>query len=501
MKAVILLLTSLFAFNASADLSTAFLVVRVDIEQELIAIDAHSTNPENSLNALQSSLAKLESFKNEVFAPALAARENEQPLNGLTLTRIHSYLKIHLTILERGLALVDALEEQESLVDDRALAMMSLSLLHHFDTYLEDDHLRRLLSKKDEAYDLKAKALKKAYTRLTNKKVQKHIKRMMKDEVLNPSEIAAHEAYADMWKPARKAFRGDFWSRFKSFVVHHISGGVGNSAGSVKFRKGTMWQDFELEAQVQAMLEPMDIITEKTPFILTDRLIPGHFGHNALWLGTPSQLKALGIWDAPYMKPFQAAIEEGYTIIETSRAGTQLKKLSTWMNIDEIAIIRREDRATTPVAINEFYAVLMAQHGKTYDFNFDVETTDKLVCSELLYQTYGDVIWPTEAYLGRFTISPDNVAEIIAQKNTPFKLLFSMERDEDQIEIFKNTAELTAQLGYALNGIDEDGQEILEKESLTCIERVVEGGKKVKTCIKTWLRPVFGGRTLRRFEF
>ena len=190
MKAMILLLVSLFTLNTWADLSTAFLVVRVDIEKELNAIDAHSDTPEVSLNALRTSLHKLTSFKDEVFAPAILARESQAPLNGLTLTRIHSYLKIHLTILERGLSLIDALEEQETDVDDKAMAMMALSLLHHFDTYLEDDHLRRLLSKKDEAYDLKARALKKAYTRLTNKKVQKRVKRMIKGifgRALSPS--------------------------------------------------------------------------------------------------------------------------------------------------------------------------------------------------------------------------------------------------------------------------------------------------------------------------
>lgn len=500
MKILSLLLISLLPLATMADIGTAFLVVRADIEDEIIQIDAHG-DLDKSLKALQGSLTKLELHKDKIFAPAIASRLEGEPLDGLTLTRVHSYLKIHLTILERGLALAEAAERiDNSSIDEQSVAAMSLSLLTHYNTYLKDDHLRILLSKKDEAYDLKRKALKKAYARLTNRKIQKLIGQAIGDGHLSKQQIEHFAENNSLWKKSRKAFRGDFWSNLKTFVVHHISGGFGNAAGAVKFRKGTMWQDYQLETTIQEMLEPMDIITERTPFILTDRLIPGHFGHNALWLGTREQLIELGIWDAEYMKPYQEAILDGFNIMETDRSGTHLKRLSDWMNIDEIAVVRRSDRARSPQQVNEFYAVLMAQYGKTYDFNFDVETTDKLVCSELLYQTYGDVTWPTHSYLGRFTITPDNVAEIITQKNTPFKLIYSLERPEDSDEIKKDIVQLSKNLGYTFNGVDEDGQKILEKESRTCIDSFNAEGTKFKTCIKTWLRPVFGGQTLRRYE-
>ncbi|HQH27497.1 MAG TPA: Poxvirus G6, partial [Oligoflexia bacterium] len=51
---------------------------------------------------------------------------------------------------------------------------------------------------------------------------------------------------------------------------------------------------------------------------------------------------------------------------------------------------------------------------KDYDFNFDVNTTDKIVCSELIYVSYPSIAWPTEHVVGRFTISPDNVARLAA---------------------------------------------------------------------------------------
>ena len=53
---------------------------------------------------------------------------------------------------------------------------------------------------------------------------------------------------------------------------------------------------------------------------------------------------------------------------------------------------------------------------------FDVSTLDKIVCSELIYITFGNVKWPTEYRLGRPTITPDDVAEILFEKNTKFQI-------------------------------------------------------------------------------
>ena len=62
------------------------------------------------------------------------------------------------------------------------------------------------------------------------------------------------------------------------------------------------------------------------------------------------------------------------------------------------------------------------QLGKKYDFNFDVNTTDKIVCSELAYVSFPSIDWPTEKVLGRHSISPDNVAQL-AWNNVPLQLV------------------------------------------------------------------------------
>ena len=59
---------------------------------------------------------------------------------------------------------------------------------------------------------------------------------------------------------------------------------------------------------------------------------------------------------------------------------------------------------------------------KKYDFNFDVDTTDKIVCSELAYVSFPSIDWPTAKTLGRYSISPDNVAQL-AWNNVPLQLV------------------------------------------------------------------------------
>jgi hypothetical protein len=91
------------------------------------------------------------------------------------------------------------------------------------------------------------------------------------------------------------------------------------------------------------------------------------------------------------------------------------------MNLDEMLIIRKADnfmnRDLLLSRLNRGFSLI----GKPYDFNFDVSTVDKIVCSELIFIVFGNVHWPTQYRLGRPTITPDNIAEIIFQKNSKFK--------------------------------------------------------------------------------
>jgi len=210
-----------------------------------------------------------------------------------------------------------------------------------------------------------------------------------------------------------------------------VSGLFGNTIGMYESRKGKLHGDEEAMRNIKSVLQPLDIILEKTPFRLTDKLIPGHFGHVAIWTGTKAELIDAGVWDTLLVQQYAHQLstdsdpdsKDQKQIIEALRDGVQLNTLEHFINVDDIAILRPVfDENDAPKLKKQALLMAFRQLGKKYDFNFDVDTTDKIVCSELAYISFPSVDWPTEETLGRHSISPDNVAQL-AWNNVPLELI------------------------------------------------------------------------------
>ena len=203
-------------------------------------------------------------------------------------------------------------------------------------------------------------------------------------------------------------------------AVNGISAFFGNLVGTVEERKGKLYGDKITESYLTGQLKAGDILLEKTPFRLTDKMIPGHFGHAAIWVGTEQELRLLGIWDHKIVRKYHEQIRSGHGVVVALRSGVEMNSLAHFMNIDDVAIVRQQkidNKERGKVIIRT-----LRQVGKEYDFNYDVETTDKIVCSELVYQAYTGIFWPTDKIMGRYTISPDNVA-FNAINNGPLALI------------------------------------------------------------------------------
>jgi hypothetical protein len=203
-------------------------------------------------------------------------------------------------------------------------------------------------------------------------------------------------------------------------VVGVMSRVFGNTVGLVQTRSGKllpMSADPQTMRTLKGKLKPLDVLLEKTPFRLTDKFIPGYFGHVAIWVGTTEELKSyqvkyngkmISLLSHPDVIPHLPALSEGKLIVEALRPGTTLNTLEHFMDIDDFAVLESPVMSESETAMHLLRTI--QQVGKPYDFNFNVETQRELICSELIYAVFTNQQWPTSVSLGRNTISPDQVA-------------------------------------------------------------------------------------------
>lgn len=218
------------------------------------------------------------------------------------------------------------------------------------------------------------------------------------------------------------------WDGYRKVGVASLYQGsklFGNTVGLVQTRRGYLYSwTKEQEEEISSQLRALDVLFEKTPFRLTDRFIPGFYGHNAIWSGTEEELRELGVWE--HLKPeFQKGVREGRRVIEALRPGVQFNTFRHFLDIDDFSAMRlrncgedespwkegsEEIHCLNDKLKKEYLITAFNQVGKDYDFAFDVNTEETIVCSELLYRTFLDIDFDTTLTVGMHNISPDQVA-------------------------------------------------------------------------------------------
>ncbi|KPK55498.1 MAG: Poxvirus G6 [Thiotrichales bacterium SG8_50] len=411
-------------------------------------MDAYLDQAEQALTYRAETIAVAQRLKRRLAEDA--------PLAGQDLDILNAGMAAHLELRQ---ALLDVAYRHECLLDApryllaewgftpatrlRAVMVSLSSALVLYDNYLlaiavyeQDDKLRRLLNDPDSGYELGAHELNQvtlSYNSIKNRARVRRAIRYYEDRIRTmPAEFLGepHTRYlhllitqspsyrnivpvSPVYVASRKlefltAMTEDTLAELQAEGLNLFSMYLGNTMGLVETRQGKLFGRPDIERSVESALRAGDILVEKTPFRLTDSFIPGHWGHAAIWVGSESELRELGIWDHPVVVPHQRDIRAGRRIVEALRSGVQLSGLAQFLNIDDLGVLRQHNASAQQRA--EVIVLALRQVGKAYDFNFDVETTDRIVCSELVYVTYTHLNWPTEKTLGRATISPDNVA-------------------------------------------------------------------------------------------
>lgn len=398
-------------------------------------------------------------------ARTLKARiNNHSPLAGADLHRLNQGLVAHIELRKKLYYFAEMHEcwlagsKRLPLTPGDQLKGIMLSLsaaLTLYDNYLlaisvfeEDEKLRRFLNSEDQGYNKNYDQLAQvtlSYNSISNRarvrdaiyhyeKQKQVLPTRHNDQYLSYLELLIEQSPSYNLTREYAPFRvlnnklkfldsvtSDTLNGLKNDGVNLFSMIFGNTVGLIESRHGKLFNNKTMAAKINHQLKAGDILLEKTPFRLTDKFIPGHWGHAAIWIGTEQELRQLGIWYHPLVKKYHDKIQQGHSVVEALRGGVTLSTLDEFMNIDDLGILRLK-RDTKKTDVIQSILLALRQVGKEYDFNFDIESTDKIVCSELIYVAFTSINWPTENMLGRYTISPDNIA-IKSLQNGPLDLI------------------------------------------------------------------------------
>lgn len=374
------------------------------------------------------------------------------PLSGRDLDLLSRGLANHLDLRERLLAIAESHECWLYLNDEELSAaglmpkdqlegiMLSLAAaLVMYDNYLltatlfeGDAKLRQLLNDGDQGYQVDKAELIKVSISYNSAIKRSRVRRAMRfyEKALAEGKHPNVNQYLatlidqspsyDMvrkWSPlhviARKLgtlenMTVDSFATLEHEGVSLFSMLFGNTVGLVETRKGKLYERKDVYAELQSTLKSGDILLEKTPFRLTDKLIPGYWGHAAIWIGTDQELQELGIWDHPLVQKYHGDIQGGRSVVEALRSGVEMNRLNDFLNIDSIGVLRRSGLSVQDR--KQIILQALRQVGKSYDFNFDVESLEKVYCSKLIYLAYHGIDWTVNQSFGRSTFTPDDVA-------------------------------------------------------------------------------------------
>jgi len=118
--------------------------------------------------------------------------------------------------------------------------------------------------------------------------------------------------------------------------------------------------------ELESILRPGDVIVTRRHDRFTNLFLPGFWPHAMLYLG-------------------ERTPDERNPILEARKDGVRLRTVAGALDVDAFSVIRPcVDAGMIDIAIER----ALTHEGKLYDFDFDFFTSDRLVCTELIYRAY-----------------------------------------------------------------------------------------------------------------
>jgi hypothetical protein len=161
-------------------------------------------------------------------------------------------------------------------------------------------------------------------------------------------------------------------------------------------------------------LRPGDLLLTRTEHKATTALLPGFFGHVAIYFGQPVDVVRAGLASRPAVKRALSATAGKRSpwgwVVEARHSGVVVQPIEHALACDHVLVLRPAQRE------NEIWARLGSafEHlGKPYDFDFDFGRSSHIVCSELVYRSMhnvGPFSFSLTKRMGRYTLTVDDIA-------------------------------------------------------------------------------------------
>ncbi|MBT3982481.1 MAG: hypothetical protein HOE90_14070 [Bacteriovoracaceae bacterium] len=148
--------------------------------------------------------------------------------------------------------------------------------------------------------------------------------------------------------------------------------------------------------QLAPDLEMGDIILTRSTGYISNIALPGFWTHGALYLGSAKDLIYENIIDVKSIHKMFKNTEEGSVfrslssplILEAVGEGVSFTSFETLLSHSNYILVIRVKGVSSENKMNAIKKAF-GYLGTPYDFNFNFETSNLIVCTELIYQAYG----------------------------------------------------------------------------------------------------------------
>lgn len=201
------------------------------------------------------------------------------------------------------------------------------------------------------------------------------------------------------------ASRGDHLRRYRMFVRHSLKRrntsairnvifaafeAIGSDVAElkiplVKALKAPKRVTPDIIVALREVLRPGDVFVTRHDDAMSNLFLPGFWPHSALWLGGE------------------------HDILEAKKDGVLFRDLEETLQVDAFVVLRPK---LTQAQIETALRRGCSHAGKLYDFIFDFRTTDRIVCTEVIYRSYhgvGDIDFKLGLQAGRHCLSAEDL--------------------------------------------------------------------------------------------